>query len=211
MDIHQKVKIGLYAAFLIVPLSLVACSTLPPKNPDNICKIFKEHRSWYDAAKDAQENWGGTIHVPMAMMYQESAFNADAQPPMQWFLGFIPTGRASSSYGYSQAKTPTWKDYQRETGNGWADRDDFDDAIDFMAWFIHKTHKLNKVSKWDPYHQYLNYHEGWGGYKRKTYAKKAWLIKVSKRVKSRARKYAAQLKTCEDDLNSGWFWRLFFG
>ena len=94
---------------------------------------------------------------------------------MQYFLWIIPTGRASSAYGYSQAKTMTWSDYIRESKNSGADRDDFDDAIDFMGWFAYKTHKINGVSKWDAYGQYLNYHEGWGGYKRGTYKKKKWL------------------------------------
>ena len=39
----------------------------------------------------------------------------------------IPWGRVSSAYGYSQAKTPTWDDYKRETDNSWADRSDFSD------------------------------------------------------------------------------------
>ena len=52
-----------------------------------------------------------------------------------------------SAYGFSQAKTPSWQDYQRETGNGWADRDDFDDAIDFMQWYINKSHRVNGVAE----------------------------------------------------------------
>ena len=36
---------------------------------------------------------------------------------MEYFLGFIPIGRASDAYGYAQAKTMTWDDYVRETGN----------------------------------------------------------------------------------------------
>jgi len=103
----------------------------------------------------------------------------------------------------------TWADYKRETKNRFADRDDFDDAIDFMGWFISKSQKINKVSKWDAREQYLNYHEGWGGYQRKTYQKKAWLMKVAKTVDDRALQYAAQLKSCEDDLNKSWFMRLF--
>jgi hypothetical protein len=50
-------------------------------------------------------------------------------------------------------------------------------------------------------------HEGHGGYKRKTYNGKPWLIKVAKKVDKRAGKYGAQLKGCEEELNSGWwFW-----
>ncbi|MER2491404.1 transglycosylase SLT domain-containing protein [Catenovulum sediminis] len=190
---------------------LAACATAPPQKPEDLCEIFFENRDWYDAAKDAQAKWGTPIHIPMAMMYQESSFRADARPPMEYFLGFIPIGRASSAYGYSQAKTPTWEDYKRETGNGWADRDDFEDAIDFMAWFIYKTHKVNGVSKWDAYNQYLNYHEGWGGYRKKSYNRKAWLKKVAAKVQGRAERYGAQLKRCEEELSHGWLWRLFFG
>jgi len=190
-------------------LLLVSCSTLPPKNPENICSIFEQNTDWYFAAKDAKEKWGVPIHVPMSMMYQESSFKHDATPPMDYFLGFIPIGRVSSAYGYSQAKTMTWEDYMRETDNSGADRDDFDDAIDFMGWFIYKSQKINKTSKWDAYNQYLNYHEGWGGFKRKSYHKKKWLMAVAKKVDSRARRYSAQLKKCEESLGKGWWSRLF--
>tara|TARA_Y100001960_G_scaffold312761_1_gene374882 strand:+ start:1581 stop:2198 length:618 start_codon:yes stop_codon:yes gene_type:complete len=188
---------------------LSGCATAPPKQPDNICKIFEEKEDWYYDARDAQDKWGSPKHVLMAMMYQESSFRHDAAPPMEYFLGFIPIGRASSAYGYSQAKTPTWQDYIRETGNSGADRDDFEDAIDFMAWFVNKTHKVNGISKWDAYAQYLNYHEGWGGYKRGTYRNKKWLMAVANKVKHRAGRYGAQLKRCEAELDKSWFERLF--
>ncbi|WP_440903949.1 hypothetical protein ACMZOO_14100 [Catenovulum sp. SX2] len=204
-------KFKLYIGLLIASAILAGCATSPPQKPDDLCEIFYEHRDWYDAAADARDKWGVPIHIPMAMMYQESSFKSDAQPPMEYFLGFIPIGRASSAYGYSQAKTMTWDDYKRETGNGWADRDDFEDAIDFMGWFIYKTHKINGVSKWDANKQYLNYHEGWGGYRKKTYNKKKWLQNVALKVQRRAETYGAQLKRCEEDLQSGWLWRLFFG
>lgn len=188
---------------------LSACATAPPENPHDICDIFTEKRDWYYAAKDSQEKWGAPKHVLMSMMFQESSFKHDAQPPMEYFLGFIPIGRASSAYGYSQAKTPTWQDYVRESGNSGADRDDFDDAVDFMGWFVYKTHKVNGISKWDAYAQYLNYHEGWGGYKRGSYKSKKWLMNTSHKVKRRASQYSAQLKKCEAELEKGWFMRLF--
>ncbi|MEX1220828.1 MAG: hypothetical protein WEA82_01795 [Idiomarina sp.] len=198
-------------AVSLVALSLAGCATPPPSEPDDICEIFYENRDWYDAAEDARERWGAPIQVPMAMMYQESSFKHDALPPRDYLLGFIPWGRVSSAYGYSQAKTGTWDDYKRETGNSWASRTDFADAIDFMGWFIYKTHSINGVSKWDAYGQYLNYHEGWGGYQRKSYLQKPWLVKVSRIVKQRASTYGAQLRSCEEDLQKGWLWRLFFG
>ena len=103
----------------------------------------------------------------------------------------------------------TWEDYQRETGNGWAVG--VEDAIDFMGWLITKTYTINGVSKWDAYGQYLKYHEGWGGYQRKSYLQKPWLVRTSKIVKQRSLRYAAQLKTCEEDFQHGWLWNLFFG
>ncbi|MFD2095869.1 hypothetical protein ACFSJ3_07720 [Corallincola platygyrae] len=197
--------------FSLALLTLSGCATSPPSNPENLCEIFREKRDWYDAASDMNDKWGVPIQVPMAMMYQESSFRHDAAPPRKYLLGFIPWGRVSSAYGYSQAKTPTWSDYVRETGNSGADREDFGDAIDFMGWFITKTHKVNGISKWDAYAQYLNYHEGWGGYRRGTYKKKAWLMKTSRKVANRASKYSSQYKSCKDELDSSWLYRLFFG
>jgi len=195
---------------LLSSLFLGACTVTPPKNVSNICDIFFEKRDWYDTAADIRDKWGVPIHIPMSMMYQESSFKAKARPPKDYvFFGLIPWGRISTAYGYSQAKTPTWDDYKRETDNSWADRTDFDDAMDFMGWFISKTHKLNGVSKWDAELQYLNYHEGWGGYRRGSYHKKPWLKKVAKTVKARSLRYATQLKSCEEDLAKGWFWRIF--
>jgi hypothetical protein len=204
-------KIKCFKSFLVGILVLLssACATQPPTEKENICDIFYEKRDWFDAAADAREKWGVPIHVPMAMMYQESSFRHDALPPRDYILfGLIPWGRVSSAYGYSQAKTMTWDDYKRETGRMFASREDFDDAIDFMGWFITKTHQINKISKWDANAQYLNYHEGWGGYKRKSYRKKKWLVGVAQKVNSRSLRYAAQLKTCEAELNKNWFMRL---
>lgn len=181
---------------------LTACSSTSrtrPSNPENICDIFRQNRDWYEAAVDVQQRWRVPLSVPMAMMYQESSFRYDAKPPMQHFL-FIPTGRASSAYGYAQAKDETWADYKDQTGNSWADRDDFADALDFMGWYIWKTHVINKIATSDAFNQYLNYHEGWGGFRRGTYQRKAWLMKVSTRVDQRARRYAIQYSQCQDSL-----------
>ncbi|MGQ4275530.1 hypothetical protein ACQ5ES_00540 [Pseudidiomarina sp. E22-M8] len=192
-------------------VTVVGCASAPPKQPENLCEIFYEKRDWYDAAAAMHEQWGVPIQIPMAMMYQESSFKHDAVPPRDYLLWIIPWGRVSSAYGYSQAKTLTWDDYERETGNSWASRDSFADAIDFMGWFIDKSHRINGVSKWDAYGLYLNYHEGWGGYQRQTYRSKAWLMRTAERVKQRAATYGAQLRSCEDDLKRGWFWRMLFG
>lgn len=204
---YERFKFFLLFLFIF---NLSGCSTTPPQNITNLCDIFKEKESWYDAATHARDKWGVPIHVPMSMMYQESSFRHNAKPPKDYvFFGLIPWGRVSSAYGYSQAKTPTWKDYIRETGNRGASRESFSDAIDFMAWFIAKTHSVNGISKWDANAQYLNYHEGWGGYRRGSHKKKPWLVSVAKKVKARSLTYATQLKQCEEELNKSWFQKLF--
>jgi hypothetical protein len=186
---------------------LVGCSNTPPKNINNICDIFAEKDDWYDDAKDSFERWGVPIQVQLAIIHQESRFKYDAKTEMEYFLWIIPIGRESSAYGYAQVKDDTWDWYIKSTHNWGADRDDFDDAVDFIGWYGKKTYDTLKVSKWDAKNQYLAYHEGHGGYKRKTYNKKPWLIKVAAKVDNNARKYSAQLKTCEDELNSSWwFW-----
>ncbi|SDZ93614.1 hypothetical protein [Alkalimonas amylolytica] len=204
----MKTKLFLISGTFSAALLLAGCSTPPPQNSSNLCDIFKEHRAWYKAAANTRDKWGVPIHVPMSMMFQESSFRHNARPPMRYFLGFIPYGRASSAYGYSQAKTETWADYQRETNRRFASRGNFADAIDFMGWYMDKTYRINGVSKWDAYNQYLNYHEGWGGFQRGTYRNKTWLISVARRVDDRAQMYATQLASCEKELQRGWFRRL---
>lgn len=205
----MKLRYGVIAATLT--FSIAGCATAPPKEPENLCRIFEEKRDWYKAAAKMEKKWGVPIQVPMAIMYQESSFKHNAKPPRDYILWVIPWGRVSSAYGYSQAKTGTWDDYVKETGNSWSSRDNFDDAMDFMGWYISKSHRINGVSKWDAYAQYLNYHEGWGGYKRQTYRQKQWLMRTAERVQERAGRYGAQLRQCEEDLQRGWLWRLFFG
>ena len=72
-------------------------------------RSFEEKDDWYDDAADARDEWGSPIPVMMAIMHQESRFQADAKPPRKKLLGFIPGSRLSSAYGYSQAKTAPGK------------------------------------------------------------------------------------------------------
>ncbi len=205
---NPKVFNSCRSIFLLVLIVSVSCSSNPPKNADNICKIFEENRGWYKDSVKAKRKWGAPIYLPMAIMYQESSFRANAKPPRSKFLGVIPGRRKSSAKGYAQALSPAWKDYVRDTGNRMADRNDFGDSVDFIQWYIDRTQKVNGVSKWNAEHQYLNYHEGWSGYKKKTYRSKGWLENVARQVDARSKKYAEQLKECERSLRQGWLSRL---
>lgn len=190
---------------LLLCALISGCVSTPPKKQDNLCDIFDEKRGWYKHAKKASKKWNIPIASNMAIMHQESRFVSKARPPRKKFLWIFPGARASSAYGYSQAKTTTWKWYIKESGNRGADRDKFKDAIDFIGWYNNTTTKRNKVSRYNTYGLYLAYHEGHGGYNRKTFNKKKWLIGVAKKVDARSKRYAAQLKKCEGRMQSSWW------
>ena len=141
----------------------------------------------------------------MSIIRQESSFEFDARPPRGRLLGFIPWRRPSNAYGYAQALDSTWKMYKQETGRRFASRDDFADAIDFVGWYTDKSARTVGISKWDPYNQYLAYHEGQGGWARGSYRGKGWLERTARRVDYRAREWGAQLRACADDLDKGWW------
>ena len=194
------------ASLALVWLLVVAgCSTTPPVNVENICAIFDDKRGWYRDAKKSEKRWGTPIHVQLAIIRQESSFRFNARPPRQKLLGVIPWKRPSNAYGYAQALDSTWKAYKDDTGRRFADRDDFGDAIDFVGWYTDVSARTVGISKWDPYNQYLAYHEGQGGWKRKSYRRKNWLKETARGVEYRAEEWGQQLRVCEDGLDSGWW------
>jgi len=199
-------KILRLSFLLLITGALGACVSSPPQNPNKLCDVFDEKDDWYDDARSAQKKWGSPISVMMAIMRQESSFKEDAAPPRSKILWFIPGPRKSSAYGYAQAKDGTWDWYKKSIGSWGADRDDFDDAIDFVGWYNHQSYKTNGIKKTDAYRLYLAYHEGHGGYKRQSYNKKPWLKKVARKVSQQAARYKKQLQSCEKRLQSGgWF------
>ena len=189
-------------------LALTACLTTPPKQTNNICAIFKNKPQWFWRATNIEKKWGVPIELQMAIIHQESDFVANAKPPRHYIAGVIPWFRSSDAYGYSQALTMTWKNYKDHTGRYYASRSNFSDALDFVGWYIEQAHRKAGISKKDPYHLYLAYHEGIGGFERKTYLKKPWLIQVSQKVALRASRYHQQLRRCEHTLSQPpWYYR----
>ncbi len=187
-------------------LTATGCASKPPENVEDICAIFEEKGNWYKAAKKSEKRWGTPTHVQMAIIRQESSFDFNARPPRTRLLGIVPWKRPSNAYGYAQALDSTWNWYRKDTGRRSADRDDFDDAIDFVGWYTNKSYKVAGISKWDPYNQYLAYHEGQGGWKKGSYRRKGWLKDTARRVDYRAKEWGAQLRRCEADLDSGGWW-----
>jgi hypothetical protein len=178
-------------------LFLSACATLPPPNRiDNVCYIFRQYPDWYQASKKAERDWGIPVDIQMAIIHQESKFQADAKPPYQFFLGIIPLGRPSSAFGYTQALDATWDWYQKTQGRYFASRQNFKDGVDFVAWYSHIANRRANIPKNDAYRLYLAYHEGIGGYMHRSYLKKPWLIRVAHKVSAQSAIYRAQLRNC---------------
>ncbi|MCK9606614.1 MAG: hypothetical protein M0R33_09215 [Methylomonas sp.] len=192
----------LNSLLIIILVLLSACATTPPKNTQNVCQIFREKDDWYQASLTASRRWGVPIAVQMSIIFQESSFIADAEPPRPTLLGFIPWFRSSSAFGYPQAQDGTWSDYQHQTGNRWADREDFADSCDFVAWYCAISNKKLGIPYTDAQHLYLAYHEGHTGYRRQHYKNKRWLMNVAQKVHQRAWQYDAQLATCRQELDS---------
>ena len=184
---------------IAIIFTVSSCAVTPPENPDNICSIFKEKRSWYKAAVKTEKRWKLPPYVLMSFIYQESSFKSDAKPEREKLLGFIPWKRSSSAKGFSQALTLTWEDYKDETGNSRANRKNFADSADFIGWYASKGY-YQGFERTDARSLYLAYHEGYGGFKKKTYRKKQWLINVADRVQARSTKYQQQYWGCAKDL-----------
>ncbi|MEX2520680.1 MAG: transglycosylase SLT domain-containing protein [Paracoccaceae bacterium] len=181
-------------------IALAACSSTPsgpPRNQADACAVLDQREDWGPALRKVEQRWGAPPHVVMAIIQRESSFRSDARPPKKYMmLGMIPDGRVSSAFGYPQALDGTWAWYQEETGNGWASRDDFEDAADFVGWYLAKTQSMNGLSKSDAFSQYLAYHEGHTGYRRGDWRQKSWLTNVASAVANQAETYRGQLSRC---------------
>ncbi len=184
---------------LAVLLTLVSCGggeNTAPRDLDNACAILAERPHYARDLQSAAARWGVPAHVLMATIYQESKFVGNAKTPHRFVLGIIPMGRASSAYGYSQAIDGTWEDYRDATGNRSARRNNFDDATDFMGWYMTEASQKLGIAPTDAEHLYLAYHEGIAGYRNGSHNQKSWLLRVAADVGERAGLYQSQLAGC---------------
>jgi hypothetical protein len=188
---------------------LASCVASQPRNVANVCDIFTDRRAWHQAAKASAQRWGVPVPVNMAFIFQESSFRARAKPERSRFLWIFPGARPSSAYGYAQALDSTWSDYVRASGNNRARRNNFNDAIDFVAWYNANSTRVSNIDPFDARNLYLAYHEGNGGYQRGTYREKQWLLDAAGRVQANTDRFSAQYANCQRELNKNWFQRLF--
>jgi len=178
-------------------LFLSGCATLPPPQQVNdVCRIFNQYPHWYQASLDVQRRWLVPVHVQMAIIHQESKFQADARPPVQYLFGFLPLGRPSTALGYAQVLDGTWDLYRQGNGGWFSSRKNFKDAVDFIGWYANSAYRRAGIQRNDAYHLYLAYHEGVTGYMNRSYLKKAWLVHVAHKVSAQASLYQAQLNRC---------------
>lgn len=187
------------AAGVLLALLAGSCASRPegpPRAQNNLCSIFAQRPDWQEAVTASAKRWGAPVPVQMAILWKESSFRAKARPPKRYMWGFIPRGRISSAYGYSQALDGTWDWYRRETGNRGADRDDFEDAADFVGWYMSRTRRMNGVAMSDAYHQYIAYHQGHAGFDSGRWREIDWLRRVAGEVNQQSRSYASQLSSC---------------
>ncbi|WP_454780899.1 transglycosylase SLT domain-containing protein [Legionella sp. WA2022007384] len=201
LQIFNKIRI----VFLLITFFLTACVSHPPADINNVCSIFRQHPKWYKDAKDVERRWRVPIPVQMAIIHQESKFNARAKPPRKKLFCIIPWKRPSSAYGYTQALNGTWSHYKQNCGGWFSSRDNFADGVDFIGWYANEAYKKARIPRTDAYALYLAYHEGIGGYQRRTYLRKSWLLPVARKVKARSQLYAMQLNSCKRSLKSR-FW-----
>ena len=187
---------------------LASCVSSPPEDPDNLCRIFMEKRSWYKAAIQTEKKWELPPFVLIAFVFQESSFNSNAKPDREKLFGIIPWLRPSTAKGYSQALDETWEQYIDETGNTWARRGSFSDSADFIGWYAEKGIDSG-IKKTDARSLYLAYHDGYTGFKNRTYRQKQWLMDVADRVQNRSNMYQRQYWGCAEDLRKE-SKRLFF-
>ncbi len=180
-------------------LALSACASAP-SHINNVCRVFDQKdgffENWRTEAYRTERKYGVPVPVLMATLRKESGFQHNAKPPRTVILGFIPWKRASSAYGYSQALDGTWAQYQAETGNRTAKRNNFSDAIDFVGWYHSKTVERFGVARTDAYNLYLAYYFGWTGYGRGDWQAKPGLQRYARETEKTARDYDTQLRQC---------------
>ena len=182
--------------FSIVAM-LNSCATAPPKNPNNACSIITQKPNWYYAMIASYNRWGVPLNIQLAFIRQESSFRSDAKPSMQYYLGFIPRGRASSAYGYAQALDGTWDKYKQHTNQTFVSRSNFSDAADFIGWYIDQVHNKTSIKKTDAYDLYIAYHEGIAGFKSGKYKSDYSLMNYAHKTAEIAQKYSVQLRSCK--------------
>jgi len=199
-------RLRLSPLVMVAALAVAGCTSSPPKQPDDLCEIFREKPGWYKAARRTEKRWGLPIQVGMAFIHKESSYRAKARPERMKILWVIPWKRPSSAFGYAQITDEAWSDYRRERGSWLSGRDDMEDALDFIGWYNSRSHRQLGIPKHDAYSLYVAYYTGPTGYSRGHWRNNDAIKGYARRVADRAYRYGQQLQRCEKKLKrSRWF------
>ena len=196
----KKVLFGLFIILLVIiaiESKINSGESKSTRYVNNACKMLKENPDWYLSLKASEEKWKTPIHIQLGMIRQESAFKHNAKPKRANRWHEFGDNFSSTAKGYSQALNGTWDHYLKSTRGALKSRSSFKDATDFIGWYNSKSKNNNNISLDDPKQLYLAYHEGWNGYRLKTYEKKKFLTQSIKNVVYWSDKYKAQLSHCE--------------
>ena len=196
-------RFSVLIGFALALLALSGCASTPPDDVTNACEIFEDKGGWYRSTRRAEKRWGMPKHIQLAIIRQESGFDADAKPERRRFLFVFPGARKSSARGYPQAVEGTWALYRRDSGNRNANRRSFSDAADFVSWYGRQSNRRAGIPMDNAYRQYLAYHEGWEGYRAGRWRNDQALKDIATRVSRTAAVYRAQLDRCERRFRRG--------
>ncbi len=169
----------------------------PPSNVADACTIREERPGWYKATRRAARKWEVPPTTLLAIVWRESSFRGQVRPPRRKGWWIFKGKPISTAYGFSQALDGTWDWYVEDTGTDGARRDDWDDAIDFVGWYMDKSRDKLGFAGIDAREHYLAYHQGHGGYRSGRWQRNERLKKAAAQVDSQMRLYETQLFECD--------------
>ena len=153
----------------------------------DVCGLLGRHAGWSEDLKAAQEKWRVSPGNILAVIDQESRFNAAARG------AGAGGGNPSRNFGFAQANLTTWNWFLRDTGKPSGDRTDFALSADFVGWHFATMERRIGASRDNTTAQYLAYKMGEGGYKR---GASAGARALASRIAARGRAFDGRLAGC---------------
>jgi hypothetical protein len=180
---------------LFLALTIAGCHSSSPKDVENACAIYREFPEWRTIGEDVQRRFGTPPSLQLAIIYTESHFNSTAHPPREYGHVF----NESSARGYAQALDGAWRNYLQATHQLGANRENFEDASNFIGWYTSVTKSRLGIPYSNARDHYLAFHEGWGGFSSGSYKNNKRLIRIAQKTQEQALLYHNQLLHCHFD------------
>jgi hypothetical protein len=183
-----------WARLILRPIISATCAAIALSAPTalaqtaDMCTVIARNPDWIPILQTVEQTYGVTPGAVLAVIDQESRFNASARG--QGASGANP----QRNFGYSQANLRTWNWFLRESGyEGSHSRTDFAASAHFIGWhFVEHVGSINAPVS-DTYRHYLVYKQGLGGYRRGASAASQRLART---VARRAATADSQLDGC---------------